>query len=533
MSEGVELSTVGLSHPSLELSLSASPQLFVSSTAISQLTNVDILERVQSGEIWFLPPRVFYIQIIIRFDDCDMSDAPMESHILEFLAGAICLSKLWEILGISIGCSEIRYHTSSHDEPNLWFEVEHPDKSSALLSPPDAETCSMDGIVCYFEYKSSAQQDNAHYEGHDNDTAGQVTTLERVHVGPQDRLQDARRSPGPLYVEDQSCAEHMGEMQIMRAATALDQARQHRRGTADLAIAALHSIIGVRRKLPNIRIDTSASPTLLEMAPSVWNAHYMKADIITASGGWRSSLREKIDRLLADERNRQPDNWNDREQSASKLVQKRLWEMLKKTLMINIGIKSAAKNVHRDSQHLVMEELESQLYPEVYGCRETYDGLEDDVRSRDISCLDDMDIETETQQMMDAADRDYDFYNHHTQHQYDSQDYEIDAINEINGEYFFEEKYSGYGEVRDSTMMEHTPEGGFPIEGTQWAHRLEWTHQQEMDAPPADTARGYNEFSLVPDDPDETSSVDGSCLRTEQYWWDGDGIPGQPDGLYE
>ena len=64
------------------------------------------------------------------------------------------LVKLWQRLGLAIECTKVHYETETLDTPNLYFEIEHPDKSEALLSPACMITPCVDGLVCQFDFNA-------------------------------------------------------------------------------------------------------------------------------------------------------------------------------------------------------------------------------------------------------------------------------------------------------------------------------------------------------------------------------------------
>ncbi|KAI0137258.1 hypothetical protein BJ170DRAFT_50817 [Xylariales sp. AK1849] len=371
MSEGIVLSNFDLSVPHLGLSLSVRSHIFTSDEQTSRLTCDELNDHVQAGSLHFLPARVCHLQIMVYVDAGCMSDAHREGSMLEFLAGSICLSTLWQILGLSIENTEIRYETESEDAPNLYFEVEHPDKSSALLSPPHVKTSAIDGLVCSFNFQSMAQPDD-----NDNNASSQQDFNEdRSSQGRpsfQQVQQVAYQSRSNLP-DDLMPIEDSGTIENLADTSNVDIARQHRQRTADLAVAALCKIIGLKTKFSGIRLDPPISPTLLELAPRVWNAHYMQAtaahsrnfsvisDIITTAGGWRPSLEQKISgfstNVIIDK------NDDAKRPNLQASVQRRLFALLNTSLDITTGMKTAMKKVDREIRELMLEDLNTQLFP--------------------------------------------------------------------------------------------------------------------------------------------------------------------------
>lgn len=175
------------------------------------------------------------------------------------------MAKLWQRLGLAIECVRIQYETETLHTPNLYFEMEHPDKSEALLSPAYMITPCVDGLVCQFDF-------NAH---HHRGERGRRRSRSGHTTGPGARRARATRSNSPTrqvqadedeLVDPSNQAQHdLGEV-----------GQQRRKRTALLAIAALYKIIGIGARFPGVRGMTSDSAALLDLAPAVCNAHYMK-----------------------------------------------------------------------------------------------------------------------------------------------------------------------------------------------------------------------------------------------------------------
>ncbi|KAI8964793.1 hypothetical protein F5Y11DRAFT_363408 [Daldinia sp. FL1419] len=126
-----------------------------------------------------------------------------------------------------------------------------------------------------------------------------------------------------------------------------------------LAQMALYVTIGIRKRLRGLRLfQLDDRPSLLELAPAIWNAHYLKAvtchaanipiisAILAASQNRSSSLREKSQKLLAGIApsgsplgNRT--NLNTYQYS----IQRRLWDLVQARLEPTIRIKSANLSV--------------------------------------------------------------------------------------------------------------------------------------------------------------------------------------------
>jgi hypothetical protein len=183
--------------------------------------------------------------------------------------------QLWETLGLSIKCVHVRYATETINIPNLYFEVEHADKSCALLSPPEMRTSTMDGIVCLFIFDSISSvignDDSVECQRNEDEYGGSEEEHFYGNMNTPEPAYHARYQPADTTM----VVDSLNGIQQHPETMALGFVRQYRQ-TAELAIAALHKIIGVKRRSPGIRLGSRLSTTLLQLAPAVWNAHYMQ-----------------------------------------------------------------------------------------------------------------------------------------------------------------------------------------------------------------------------------------------------------------
>lgn len=177
------------------------------------------------------------------------------------------------MLDLSITCKEVRYATEIEDEPNLLLEIEHRDKSSALLSPPNVQAHTANGLVCYFDYQSISSSKTV--QTLDNHS-------ERRNTSPIHRLKQQskrKRSKGEqLYHEATEDYQMPSSQELYVASTnerGNDATVEVLRGASDLALAAIHNIFGAKRRFHGIRQSASKSPSLLELAPAVFNSQYM------------------------------------------------------------------------------------------------------------------------------------------------------------------------------------------------------------------------------------------------------------------
>ena len=281
MADCIDLDNFTLSSPDLGISLSVSSHLYVTHYFAQEITYEDIRHLVQSGELGFLPSTACHLQVIVLFAGSPADPAESGSGFLEFLSHAIYssevglfyarwgitadLAKLWQRLGLAIQCTRVQYEAQTLDTPNLYFEFEHPDKSEALLSPAGMITPCVDGLVCRFDFNSYQHRGGCGRQRSWSGPAG----------GPGTRRAGANRSNSPTRQVRAGQKEPVSSPN--QAQHELDEVGQRRRKcTALLAIAALYRITGIGVRFPGVRGMTSDSTALLDLAPAVCSAHYMK-----------------------------------------------------------------------------------------------------------------------------------------------------------------------------------------------------------------------------------------------------------------
>lgn len=168
-------------------------------------------------------------------------------------------------------CTSVTYETDDGERPNICFEVDHLDKASSLLSPPGTVTTSIDGLVCHLDYRAivhggrqhqaeSQTQQSAERASHHYGTRSQTRSMSEQSRSNEDAGEEAEDSEGLSVTQNDID----------------DTIRRRRTCTAQLTVAALYRMIGVRPRFFGVQGITPIPPTLLDVAPAMWNAHYMQ-----------------------------------------------------------------------------------------------------------------------------------------------------------------------------------------------------------------------------------------------------------------
>ncbi|KAI0181496.1 hypothetical protein GGR52DRAFT_40733 [Hypoxylon sp. FL1284] len=263
----------------------------------SEYSPDELCQLILENQIWLISPGLCRIQITVDQSRLSMSPEATYISFLEYLADTICHCPLWATLGLTIKQEDIHLQPMYDGAPNIFFIVEHPHKASALLSPSHIPTACFIGIQCLFQcYPDNSQVPHAE---------SKVPTTDRTNAA-SDSSQDA--------VETQALASADDAYGRAGIDAHIIQAQSEREGIAHLAQAAFYEIVGIRNFHHDLRLSPlEFGPSLLELAPAIWNAHYHKtvtlhaasfpmiSSIIAASSHGRSStLRKKSTDLLSD-----------------------------------------------------------------------------------------------------------------------------------------------------------------------------------------------------------------------------------------
>ncbi|KAI0833013.1 hypothetical protein F5Y06DRAFT_307442 [Hypoxylon sp. FL0890] len=346
----LELKTFDLSSRDSDLSLSVTSLALISDLPSPQQSSEELCQLIQSKQLWLVSPGVCRIQIIVRQNQLSLSSDGIEVGFLEHLADVICQCSIWPSLGLTIRQEDIHYQPLYNGAPNLYFIVEHTQKSSVLLSPTHNPTARFNGIECLFCYNSdtpgASQVDTEQADAQDTNIStyfpGAVSEFEAID------------STNPY--EDEISGDYWNDP---IPDVPLNQARQRWNDAAYLAQMALQITIGVKERIRGLRIvHLDAQPSLLQLAPAIWNGHYLKAMtfhvakfpiisniIATVSRGRSPALRRKSIKLLIG---------SDEEGAGAEIdiniyrnsIHKRLWNLVQTELEPTIRMKDTTKSLY-------------------------------------------------------------------------------------------------------------------------------------------------------------------------------------------
>ncbi|KAI1344056.1 hypothetical protein F5Y15DRAFT_426580 [Xylariaceae sp. FL0016] len=230
---------------------------FFTTLSASLPNQEDFRQLIQSKQIWLLSPGVCRLEINLNLDLAPIDDPKLEPHFLEYIAQVIANSTL------DVLVRDIKYEQMHDGTPNLYFSLEHPEKSSSLLCPPHMPSMHFQGLEC--QLRLSTELNGAKPEARDQG-ADCIQTDEASLPASLATSQDPARLDG-LYSPFEVLGSNTQDACIPDIWLA----------AGSLIEAALQTLIGTKKRFPGLKsTGSSHSVSLLELAPTIWNPRYLQ-----------------------------------------------------------------------------------------------------------------------------------------------------------------------------------------------------------------------------------------------------------------
>ncbi|KAI1111201.1 hypothetical protein F5Y14DRAFT_317711 [Nemania sp. NC0429] len=347
----LDLKTIEISGQDFDLSLSMTSVAFIYDVPLRDITPDELSSLIQSKQLWLLPCGVCRLDLHVQLGECDIWPEERDDF-FEFVGHTICQSSLWSQLGLNIELLDVQYHQEEDNMPNLYFSIEQPDMSSALLSPPHSKTAHFKGLECLLRFKPSGRP-QATLEGeeqadHDIPLASSARNIS-----------SSVEAPASHYRMDSRNLEEIWEQ------------------AAHLIETALCITFGTRKIMRGLSIfELGKAPSLLDLAPAIWNSRYLTSTLkhaknfavisnILASSlkGQSPQLRRTGAEILRDNTAKANIDPNlDLEHSTKRLesaIQRMLWNVLQSTLKPTIGTSRTSRKATSATAELYYEDEEA------------------------------------------------------------------------------------------------------------------------------------------------------------------------------
>ncbi|KAK0705321.1 hypothetical protein B0H67DRAFT_380205 [Lasiosphaeris hirsuta] len=312
----------------LSLTLSSSFSIALPSLWPQPLTAAELCRSSKAGDIWIAKGGSCQIDFRALVNDgrsgssnCDHIAASKVVHM-----AAEC--PIWKSIGLELRVK----HTVPQVAPDQYYPqtsyfLHHPDLSSEMIAPSHVPLARFQGLTC--ELSFHLHNDEREAKAAQHNTTPQVVAKDSAQENWGHHY-NLRRDPRPTKkvsaVRDDSCPEsitasrQVGQLeQDSLGTTSPSKSRMEIGDMVSLLDVALRRLTGVERVSPGIKTTRSMpSPSLIDIAPGVWNLRYLQslethARIIPiiANGMARltnarsASLREKLDKFT---RTRAPNN---------------------------------------------------------------------------------------------------------------------------------------------------------------------------------------------------------------------------------
>ncbi|KAI3340311.1 hypothetical protein F4824DRAFT_517685 [Ustulina deusta] len=319
-----DLKTFEVSSKTFDLSLSMTSRAFIYDVGLGNITQDDLSSLILSKQLWLLPRGLCRLDVHVRLGECDIRGDERDDF-LDFIADTICQSSVWSQLSLSVQILDVQYHREEGSIPHLYFGIEQPDMSSALLSPPYTRTAQLKGLECILQLQSSS-----HLE---------ASSEKEEQTGSESPLSSGRMIYSAGFFTSHQAFDVTDLVELWD-------------NVAYLVEAAFCITFGTRKRMRGLSIfEPEKAPSLLNLAPAIWNSWYRRSIVshtrkfavisnIFASSlnGQSPELRRKGVELLKGapaEINDDSNHHSVRHLESS--IQRMLWDLLQDTLEPTIG----------------------------------------------------------------------------------------------------------------------------------------------------------------------------------------------------
>ncbi|KAI0973090.1 hypothetical protein F4678DRAFT_38569 [Xylaria arbuscula] len=246
----LDLRTFEVSSKTFDLSVSMTSRAFVYGPQLRDMAQDELVSLIRTKQLWLLPRGLCRLEIHVHLSEFGFCEEE-RNDFLEFIADTVCQSPVWSRLGLSVQILDIQYHSEDDSIPNLYFGIEQPDMSSALLSPPHVQTAQLKGLECILRFQSS---------GH----------MKASSEREEQTSWEAPFSSDPMMYSVEPPASHCRFDAI--ASTELWDNATH------LIQAAICVTLGTCKRIRGLSIfEPETGLSLLDLAPAIWNSRYQRS----------------------------------------------------------------------------------------------------------------------------------------------------------------------------------------------------------------------------------------------------------------
>ncbi|CCC07482.1 hypothetical protein SMACR_02486 [Sordaria macrospora] len=356
--------TVARKHSPLSLELTAS--FLINSETITlglnQLTATGLFQHSKDGNLWMA--KSGSCQLVFKtFINGQLPDPNV-------INPAIISS----LIGMAAECPD------EDEKTETSYFLCHPDLSSETIVPPPVTCVKFKGLVC----KINLQID-ASWRAGGRRRPSTKANEEPIQVEPEPPVAEEsgpgkRRNPRWItraanvkYADTSRQPDRKARLDTQPDSTnsesdaviLLSISKEEQKEMALFLDVALRKLIGVKHTSPGVKItEDTQFPSLIEIAPAVWNIRYLQSmtahaktipaisnGIARLRNARSATLREKVNRLLGAEAvSSTPSHPDNLEDGIRKEVEKRLWLLCQTSIRVEPIVKNSKRKVKGDGE---------------------------------------------------------------------------------------------------------------------------------------------------------------------------------------
>ncbi|KAL0470683.1 hypothetical protein QR685DRAFT_261364 [Neurospora intermedia] len=378
--------TVVRKNSPLSLELTASFLIDSDTTALglNQLTATDLFHHSKDGNLWMAKSGscqlVFKTFINGQLPDSNVIHPPVISS----LTGMAAECSLWGELGLELKAKHLPLPFGSQEEDQkseTSYFLCHPDLSSEMIVPHTLTCVKFKGLSCNINLRLDTSWRRAGEPKRPSKMADEEIAqvgleppvVEEFRAGVRKNPRRITRTVNVKYTgtsqrqAKKACPATQPDLENSNSdpVILLSISEEEKKEMALLLDAALRKLIGVKHTFPGVKVtEDRQSPSLIEIAPAVWNLRYLQsmaahAQTIPAIANGLARLRSARSAMLRDKVNKLRgagaedeaisstlSHSDDLEDGIGKEVEKRLWSLCQ----TSIHVKPASKTGKRKAK---------------------------------------------------------------------------------------------------------------------------------------------------------------------------------------
>ncbi|KAK4221786.1 hypothetical protein QBC38DRAFT_113049 [Podospora fimiseda] len=339
----------------LSLTLESSCAISLSDTTRKEVpTAAELAEASSNGQIWISKAGSCQLKFLTLINEEPLDDSMADPSLVLMVANLAAECQVWKELGLDLRLRHAPGTVQQQQESSLTYFLHHPDLSSGLIAPEDVHAAQFQALDCMINFELviathdqvSEEVENTDTQVDDREELPKTEAPRHTH-GP--RRDSKRTDKAQKAMEDVLSKTKTAKTPVVGSTLGRvgDLEEDDITEMAHMVDAAFRKLIGTKRASPGIKIiKTTPMPSLVEIAPAVWNLQYLQsmathskvipvisAGVSRLTNAKSASLRDKVQKLArreaVDSKTREKTST---EESARGEIKKRLWLLCQTTI---------------------------------------------------------------------------------------------------------------------------------------------------------------------------------------------------------